>query len=50
MTFVNVGNNFLLDKGDVELFVIKFKAKKAVKYGLEVRDIILVDRNLGTAE
>ena len=49
-TFVNVGNNFLLDEGDVELFVIKMRAKKAVKYGLEARDIILVDRNLGTAE
>ncbi len=48
-TFVNRGNNFLLDEGDGKLFVIKFRAKKAGKYTLRHKDGILVDRNLGTA-
>ena len=48
-TFVNRGNNFLLDEGDHDLFVIKFKAKKAGKFSLKAQDGILVDRNLGTA-
>ena len=47
-TFVNRGNNFLLDEGDHELFVIKFKARKAGKFTLKAKDGILVDRNLGT--
>ncbi|MBR6482824.1 MAG: alpha-xylosidase, partial [Bacteroidaceae bacterium] len=47
-TFVNRGNNFLLDEGDHELFVIKFKAKRAGKFNLKAIDGILVDRNLGT--
>lgn len=47
-TFVNKGNNFLLDDGDNDLFVIKFKAKKAGKFNLKAQDGILVDRNLGT--
>ncbi|MDO4929554.1 MAG: glycoside hydrolase family 31 protein [Bacteroidales bacterium] len=46
-TFVNRGNNFLLDEGDHDLFVIKFKAKKAGKFSLKAQDGILVDRNLG---
>ncbi len=49
-TFVNRGNNFLLDDGDHELFVIKFVAKKAGKYDLKPQDGLLVDRNLGTAK
>ncbi len=48
-TFVNRGNNFLLDEGSNELFVIKFKAKKAGHFNLRAKDGILVDRNLGTA-
>ena len=44
-TFVNRGNNFLLEDGD--LFVIKFKAKKAGKYSLKAIDGMLVDRSLG---
>lgn len=48
-TFVNRGNNFLLDEGDHELFVIKLKAKRAGKFNLKAIDGILVDRNLGTA-
>ena len=47
-TFVNRGNNFLLEEGSHELFIIKFKAKKAGKYSLKAKDGILVDRNLGT--
>ena len=47
-TFVNRGNNFLLEEGSPELFVIKFRAKKAGKYNLKMKDGILVDRNLGT--
>lgn len=47
-TFVNKGNNFLLEEGDPELFVIKFRAKKAGKFTLKAQDGILVDRNLGT--
>ena len=47
-TFVNRGNNFLLDEGDHNLFVIKFKAKKAGKFNLTAKDGMLVDRNLGT--
>lgn len=47
-TFVNRGNNFLLDEGDHNLFVIKFRAKKAGKFTLKAKDGMLVDRNLGT--
>ena len=49
-TFVNRGNNFLLDEGDHNLFVIKFKAKKAGKFNLTAKDGMLVDRNLGTVK
>ena len=47
-TFVNKGNNFLLDEGDNDLFIIKFKAKRAGKFSLKAVDGMLVDRNLGT--
>ncbi len=49
-TFVNRGNNFLLEDGDHNLFTIKFKAKKAGKFNLKALDGILVDRNLGTVQ
>ena len=49
-TFVNRGNNFLLDEGDHNLFVIKFRAKKAGKFNLKAKDGMLVDRNLGTVK
>lgn len=45
--FVNKGNNFLLEDG--ELFVIKLRAKKAGKFNLKATDGLLVDRSLGTA-
>lgn len=47
-TFVNRGNDFLLDEGDTELFVIKFRAKKNGKFNLKMQDGLLIDRNLGT--
>lgn len=47
-TFVNKGNNFLLDDGDHHLFTLKFKAKRAGKFNLKAVDGILVDRNLGS--
>jgi len=47
-TFVNRGNNFLLEDGVPKLFVLKFRTKKAWKYNLKATDGILVDRNLGT--
>lgn len=49
-TFVNRGNNFLLEDGDNDLFVIKFCAKKAGKLSLKMSNGLLVDRNLGTVE
>ncbi len=49
-TFVNRGQNHLLDEGNPELFTIKFKAKKAGKFTLEIQDGILVDRNLGSVK
>lgn len=47
-TFVNRGNNFLLEEGDSDLFTLKFRAKKAGKFTLKMKDGMLVDRNLGT--
>lgn len=47
-TFVNRGNNFLLEEGDHDLFTIKFKARRAGKFNLKAIDGLLVDRNLGT--
>lgn len=49
-TFVNKGQSPLLDEGDPNLFVIKFKAKRAGKYDLKAIDGILVDRSLGTSK
>ena len=48
-TFVNRGNNFLLEEGNPELFTIKFVAKKAGKFNLKAVDGLLIDRNLGIA-
>ncbi len=47
-TFVNRGQNDLLEAGAPQLFVIQFKAKKNGKLSLQAVDGILVDRNLGT--
>ena len=48
-TFVNRGNNVLLEEGNHNLFVIKFRAKRAGKFTLKAHDGMLVDRNLGAA-
>ena len=48
-TFVNRGNNFLLDEGAPELFRLKFRALKTCTFSLKAVDGMLVDRNLGTA-
>lgn len=47
-TFVNRGNNFLLDDGNPQLFTIRFRAKKAGKAVFKAVDGLLVDRNLGS--
>ena len=48
-TFVNRGNNFLLEEGSPELFRLKFKATKACKFSVKALDGMLLDRNLGVA-
>ena len=47
-TFVNRGNEFLLDENSDTLFVLKFRAKKNGTFTLQPIDGMLVDRNLGT--
>ena len=49
-TFVNRGYNFLIEEGDPQLFTIKFRAKKAGRLDLKIKDGMLVDRDLGTVE
>lgn len=44
-TFVNVGNKASLN-GNEDLFIIRFKAKKDLKFDLKVIDGILVDKEL----
>ncbi|WP_199117381.1 TIM-barrel domain-containing protein [Pedobacter sp. ASV28] len=44
-TFVNVGNKDTL-QGNQELFVIKLKAKRSVKFNLKVAEGLLVDKAL----
>ena len=44
-TFVNVGDKPAVE-GDVELFVIRLKAKGNVQFDLKVRNGVLVDKNL----
>lgn len=48
-TFVNVGNKEALT-GDADLFVLKLKAKRAVKFDLRPIDGLLVDKNLVTVD
>lgn len=45
-TFVNVGERETLE-GDADLFVIKFKARRNVKFDLKTADGFLVDKRLG---
>lgn len=46
-TFVNLGNKDVIE-GTKELFIIKMKAKRKVKFDLKAIDGILVDKNLNT--
>lgn len=46
-TFTNIGDKEAIE-GAVDLFVLKFKAKRKVKFDLKAIDGILVDRNLNT--
>jgi alpha-glucosidase (family GH31 glycosyl hydrolase) len=48
-TFVNVGNKPVLE-GSHDLFILKLKAKRNVKFDLKLKDGILVDKNLNTEE
>ncbi len=46
-TFVNLGNKEILS-GTSDLFIIKLKAKRKLKFNLTVQDGFLVDKNLNT--
>ena len=46
-TFVNLGNEAPLE-GNETLFVLKFKAKRAVKFNLLLQHGLLVDKYLNT--
>lgn len=46
-TFVNIGNNFLLEDGT--LMTIRFRARKTGSWTAEMRDGLIVDRSLGTS-
>lgn len=46
-TFVNRGQRPTIDTANAELFVLRFRAKKAGKFSLRHSDGLLVDRNLG---
>lgn len=46
-TFVNVGDKATLE-GNADLFILKFKAKRNLKFNLKIQDGILVDKNLHT--
>ncbi len=48
-TFVNLGNQPALEDSET-LFIIQFKAKRAIKLYLELKHGILVDKNLFTEE
>lgn len=47
--FVNVGEQATI-QGDRDLFVIKLKAKRAIKFNLKAIDGFLVDKNLGVVK
>lgn len=46
-TFVNIGEKKTLE-GNAELFILKFKAKNALKFNLKPQDGLLVDKQLNT--
>ncbi len=48
-TFVNIGEREALE-GDCDLFVIRFKARRNVKFDLKMLDGFLVDKQLGVCK
>ncbi|MCM1029846.1 MAG: hypothetical protein NC410_00175 [Oscillibacter sp.] len=46
-TFVNIGKKKTLE-GDADLFILKFKAKNALKFNLKIQDDLLIDKHLYT--
>jgi hypothetical protein len=48
-TFVNVGDKPALEGSD-DLFILKLKAKRNIKFDLKMTDGILVDKNLNTVK
>lgn len=46
-TFVNIGEKKTLE-GSRDLFILKFKAKNALKFNLKIQDGILIDKHLNT--
>jgi hypothetical protein len=48
-TFINVGNKPTLE-GSNDLFILKLKAKRNVKFDLKITDGLLVDKNLNTSK
>ena len=46
-TFVNIGNQHMLE-GSEDLFILKLKAKRKVKFDLKAIDGFLIDKNLNT--
>lgn len=48
-TFVNIGNKEPIE-GTLDLFILKFKARKNLKFDLKISDGLLVDKNLNTAK
>ena len=48
-TFINIGNKKTLE-GTADLCVLKFKAKRKVKFELKIIDTLLVDKKLNTCK
>jgi hypothetical protein len=48
-TFVNVGSKPVLEGSD-DLFILKLKAKRNIKFDLKMTDGVLVDKNLNTVK
>lgn len=48
-TFINVGNQETA-KGNQDLFIITFKAKRKLKFDLKIKDGILVDKKLNVMQ
>ncbi|WP_221451850.1 TIM-barrel domain-containing protein [Pedobacter sp. AK013] len=48
-TFVNIGNKDTLNE-TTDLFILKFKAKRKVQFGLKISEGLLVDKNLNSVK